>query len=275
MIYSLVLAVSLGLAFQASGACERALLQEATTAYISAQTSGKSSLLPLAPNTTYFENDISLSLTSSSSVLSQPLKIDISRSLHDTSSCTTFTELTAATNPHPYVIHTRMLLSSPGSTITSIQSVVTDAGDWVFNATGHLYYNSLEDWSPIPSTAQDSRAVIQAAADAYLDSWGNGSVLVPYGTPCARLEGGAYTDSKNLKTANTCKMPQFPLPFAITNRRYVVDEVMGAVDVFNDFPFIDKTRPDGTPSSNLVRVEGGKIRYVHELTVCATRGCGR
>ncbi|PVH77771.1 hypothetical protein DL98DRAFT_561477 [Cadophora sp. DSE1049] len=272
MIYSFVLA-SLGLATHASGACERALLQEATAAYVSAQTAGQPSLLALTPNTTYHENDVSLSIKTG--VLSQSLKIDISRSLHDTSSCTTFTELTAATNPHPYVIHTRLSLSSPGTSITSIQSVVTDAGDWVFNATGHLYYNSLETWSPIPSSAQDSRAVIQAAADAYLDSWGNGSVPVPYGTPCARLEGGAYTDSKNLKTANTCKMPEFPKPFWISNRRYVVDETVGAVDVFNDFPFIDKTRPEGTPSSNLVRVEGGKIRYVHELTVCATKGCGR
>src|SRR4051812_3497964 len=100
MVYTLVLVVSLGLASQVSGACERAILQEATSAYsmlsclplncpriqsnpiifkeeprpnsflVSAQTSGKPSLLPLTPNTTYFENDTPLSLTSTSSILS-------------------------------------------------------------------------------------------------------------------------------------------------------------------------------------------------------------
>ncbi|KAH9206390.1 hypothetical protein DL95DRAFT_487563 [Leptodontidium sp. 2 PMI_412] len=281
MIYTLALAW-LGLASQVSGACPRALLQEATAAYVSAQTSGKPLLLPLAPNSTYFENDVSLSI--SKGVLSTSLHIDINRSLHDTTECSTFTELTAATNKRPYVIHTRMLFStadaSSGSgsaeklTINTIQSVITDEGDWVFNATGHLYWFSLEKWDVIPAGKRDTRTTIKAAADAYLDSWGDSSVKVPYGASCARLEGGAYTGTKTT-TANTCKMPQFPLPFKIANRRYVVDEEVGAVDVFNDFPFIDKVRPEGTPSSNLLRVEGGGIRHVHELTVCSTKGCGR
>lgn len=47
-----------------------------------------------------------------------------------------------------------------------------------------------------------------------------------------------------MKVANTCRMPEFPKPFWAGNRKYVVDEVVGAVGVFNDFPFIDKTRPD-------------------------------
>jgi hypothetical protein len=153
--------------------------------------------------------------------------------------------------------------------------VVADDGDWIFNATAHLTWAKQEKWDPIPEEKRDSRAVIKAAGDAYLDSWKNGSVTVPYGTPCARLEGGAYTGEKNPST-NSCKMPEFPKPFAgISNRRYVIDEELGAVDIFNDFPFIDKTRPNGTSSTNMIRVEGGKIRYIHENTVCATRNCGR
>ncbi|KAG4427732.1 hypothetical protein IFR05_016782, partial [Cadophora sp. M221] len=258
MIYPLALAW-LGLASQVSGACPRALLQEATAAYVSAQTSGQPLLLPLAANGTYAENDVPLSITKG--LLSTALHIDINRSLHDTVECSTFTELTAATNKHPYVIHTRMLLSSSTPdklTINTIQSVITDDGDWVFNATGHLYWSTLEKWDPIPPSKRDTRATIQGAADAYLDSWGDSTIKVPYGAPCARLEGGAYTGTKTT-TTNTCKMPQFPGTFRITNRRYVVDEEVGAVDVFNDFPFIDKVKPEGTPSSNLLRVEGGGI----------------
>jgi hypothetical protein len=116
--------------------------------------------------------------------------------------------------------------------------------------------------------------VIQAAGDLYLDSWGNGTIKAPYGTPCARIEGGAYTDTKNTGN-NTCFMPEFPQPFKITKRDYVVDEELGGLAIFNDFPFIDKTRPNGTTSTNLFRVEGGLIRYIHEVTICATKNCGR
>lgn len=59
------------------------------------------------------------------------------------------------------------------------------------------------------------------------------------------------------------------------NRRYIVDEEVGAVDVFNDFPFLDPKKPNGTSSTNLVRVEGGKIRYIHEVTICTQNNCGR
>lgn len=63
--------------------------------------------------------------------------------------------------------------------------------------------------------------------------------------------------------------------FRAKNRRYVIDEEVGAVDIFNDFPFLDKARPNGTSSTNLVRVEGGMIRYIHEVTICSTKNCGR
>ena len=70
-------------------------------------------------------------------------------------------------------------------------------------------------------------------------------------------------------------MGQFPEPLKIGNRRYVIDEELGAVDIFNDFPWIDKMKPSGTASTNMVRVEGGMIRYIHEITICTARNCGR
>lgn len=224
----------------------------------------------LASNVSYLENDATTDIKTG--VLSQPITIDFNRSLYDTTQCATFTELSAATNKKPYVIHTRMLFTD--DKITNIQSVVTTTGDWAFNATGQLYWNKQEVWDIIPEAKRDSRAVIKAAGDAYLDSWGDGTIKVPYGAPCARLEGGSYTGGKG-STTNTCKMPQFPQPFKITNRRYVIDEEVGGVDIFNDFPFIEKTKPDGTPSTNFIRVEGGLIRYIHEVTKCATKNCGR
>ncbi|KAJ4376476.1 hypothetical protein N0V83_001760 [Neocucurbitaria cava] len=219
----------------------------------------------------YAENDVVGDIAKG--ILSQAVTIDFNRSLFDTTECATYTEISAATNKHPYVIDTRMVIS--GDSISNIQSVIADAGDWVFNATGQLYWAKKETWDPIPEAKRDTRAVIKAAGDAYLDSWADGKVKVPYGTPCARLEGGSYTGNSN-PTGNTCHMPEFPKPFAgAGNRRYVIDEEMGGVGILNDFPFIEKTKPDGTPSTNFIRVEGGMIRYIHETTVCATRNCGR
>lgn len=50
-----------------------------------------------------------------------------------------------------------------------MESIVTDAGDWAFNATGYEYWDSLESWAPIPEAERDTRAVIQAAGDAYFN----------------------------------------------------------------------------------------------------------
>lgn len=55
----------------------------------------------------------------------------------------------------------------------------------------------------------------------------------------------------------------------------MIDEEVGGLDIFNDFPFIDAAKPDGTSSTNFFRVEGGKIRYIHETTICTNRNCGR
>ena len=272
MIHSTLL-ICAGLVAQVTAACDRATLQNVAAAYVQAQANGKLALLSLAGNTSYAENDSPMDITKG--VLSQPITIDFNRSIYDTTQCATFTELTAATSQHPYVIATRMLLDETGSKVTKIESVVTDSGDWAFNATGHLYWTRQEKWETIPEGQRDTRAVIQAAADAYLDQWGNSTLPVPLGTPCARLEGGAYTGGSN-PSANTCRMGAFPQPLKVGNRRYVIDEELGAVDVFNGFPWLDATKPNGaTPSTNFIRVERGLIRYIHELTVCATRNCGR
>lgn len=163
MIFSALL-VGLGLASHASAACTRATLQAAADAYgtshfhsparphfsirywnilqklisrsVKAQGAGTALTGLATSNFTYFENDVALDITKG--VLSQAITIDLSRSLIDTNQCATFTEISAATNKKPYVIHTRMIFSSDGSQITSIQSVVAKDGDWAFNAAGQL-----------------------------------------------------------------------------------------------------------------------------------------
>jgi len=231
-------------------------------------------LLPLASGASYAENNQGMAI--GTGVLAGPLKVDFTRSFLDTTQCATFTELVAATDPHPYVIHTRMEATRNGKKVSKMESVVTDAGDWVFGAPEHLAVTRTEKWDEIPKDKRDTRAAIQAAADAYLNNWGEPTLPVPHGTPCSRLEGRISTAAKD-PAGQTCTMGAFPQKLNVSNRRYVIDETIGAVDIFHNFPWIDAGLPKdpGTPASQSFRVEGGKNRYIHEVTVCTTPGCGR
>lgn len=270
---SIVLA---GLAFATSARaeCSREMLQELAGTYVEAQASGKPAMLPLAAGAWYGENDKALDIAEG--VLTQELTVDFTRSFHDTTQCATFTELVAATHAHPYVIHTRIEATAAGEA-SKIESVVTDADDWVFGADAYLTHTREENWGEIAADRRDTRAVIQAAADAYIDNWGDPDLPVPHGTPCARLEGRIYTGSKDPQ-GQTCTMGAFPQPIRTGNRRYVIDETVGAVAIFHNFSWIDAGLPPdhpGTPASQQFRVENGMNRYIHEATACTTPKCSR
>ena len=265
-----------GMAFaaNASADCSRKTLQGLTDTYVKAQTAGDASKIRFAKSGTYAENDKAMDVKQG--VLAGPLKIDFTRSFHDTKQCATFTEVVAATDPHPYVIHTRIEATKNGKQVQKMESIVTDAGDWVFGAAEHLAVTKTEKWDEIPKDKRDTREAIQAAADAYLNNWGDPALPVPHGTPCSRLEGRINTATKNPEGQN-CTMGAFPQKLNVTNRRYVIDETFGAVDIFHSFPWLDAGIPKdpGTPASQSFRVEGGKNRYIHEVTVCTSPGCGR
>jgi hypothetical protein len=59
-----------------------------------------------------------------------------------------------------------------------------------------------------------------------------------------------------------------PSNIDLKNRRYVIDETLGTVDVFLSFA-------GNLPDSHEFRIESGKIRYVHTLTACGGKpNCG-
>jgi hypothetical protein len=151
-----------------------------------------------------------------------------------------------------------------------IEILVTDADDWLFNAARTLKFSRAEQWSEIPPAERDSRETIVAAANAYLDLFNDKSVTVPWGSPCARLEGGIYTGKGppgEARPDDSCSVG-VPSGVKLTDRRYVVDEALGAVTVL--LKFGDNQLPD----AHTFRVEKGRIRYVHTITVCKTFNCG-
>lgn len=263
----------MAIAADASAACSRDMLQQLTDTYVQAQTAGNPAALPLAAGASYAENDVAMDIATG--VLAIGLTADFTRSFVDTTLCATFTELTVATHEPPYVIHTRMEATEDG-TVTKLESVVTGPEDWVFGATEHLAVTQVENWGEIPADKRDTREVIQAAADAYLNNWGDPELPVPHGTPCSRLEGRISTATRD-PAGQTCTMGAFPEKLNVSNRRYVIDETFGAVAIFHSFPWLDAGIPKdpGTPASQSFRVEGGMNRYIHEVTACTTPNCSR
>lgn len=258
----LPLLAGLGASAQSVQSCSRSDLVEVANRYVAAQSLGQVKYLTkLGPGSVYTENAVVGNITSG--ILSHPLKIDHRRSIYDTTTCSTYTELIIADPAHPYVIGSQIHLTN--GAIGKIETLVTDAGDWLFNAQHTLVYALRENWEPIPVDKRDTRQVIQAAADAYLDLFkkGNGSVLVPWADNCRRLEGGLYT-----APGDTCN-DGVPSGVDLVNRRYVIDETLGVADVFLNFG-----SGGGLPDSHEFQVENGRIRYVHTITVCSEPNCG-
>ncbi|KAK3386165.1 hypothetical protein B0H63DRAFT_474291 [Podospora didyma] len=242
--------------------CDRETLRAATNRYLIAQSTGQVGWLQsaLATNATYWENLVKLDITNST--LSQSLRVDYSRTSIDTTQCATYTELIATDARKPYTIAMQLRFDPSSSKITKLDGIVTTTGDFYFNASHALHYALREDWSPISTEKQDSRAALQAAADAYYDVFVDKTVKVPWGTPCTRLEGG-YLDADG-----DCNTDIPDVTIHTVDRRYVIDETLGTVDVISNFGILG-------PDSHEFRIVNGTIRAIHSMTLCRPNfNCG-
>jgi hypothetical protein len=231
--------------------CSRETLQELADTYINAQIAGNAAMMPLAESAYYGENDNPMGIAEG--MLSEAITPDFTRSFH-----------------------TRMEANDDRE-VTIMESVVTDEDDWVFGADVFLTHTQQEDWGVIPEDQRERREVIRAAAEAYINNWGDPFLPVPHGTPCARLEGRIYTGNRDPE-GQTCTMGAFPQPIKTGSRRFVIDTTIGAVSIFHNFSWLDAglgPYHPGTPASQQFRVEGGMNRYIHEVTACTTPNCGR
>jgi hypothetical protein len=245
--------------------CTRADLQKKVDNYLDALKKGNASLMSLAPGAKYIENRKEIPFNQG--IWQKALDIDFHRSMLDVESCETFTEIIHAGSEHPYVLGTRLKISN--NKISEVEALVTDHDDWLFNAANYLKYSSQEKWGILPAAHRSDRQTLIKAANAYFDVFSDPSSSnnVPWGIPCARLEGGAYTNPENNPKASCTGGPPLQGSVNITNRRFIVDLDMGTVVGLVDFG--DK---DGWPDSHMFRLENGKVRYVHTLTVCPM-GC--
>ena len=241
-------------AIYAQVGCTRQGLQAATDLYLAAQTKGDPSGMPLAKGLAYIENMQEVDIKSG--VIQKAVKIDFHRSLIDPATCQTFTEVIVTDQAHPYVLGTRLRVNH--DKIVEIESMVTQKGDWLFNADNYFKWSPNEKWGVIPPAERDTRDTLVAAANAYFDAFleGKGD-LVPWGYPCERTEGGLRTGKE--VPQDSCQVG-VPSGVNIVARRFIVDETIGAVVAFCRFGV------NGLPDTHLFRVEKGKLRYVHTLT---------
>jgi hypothetical protein len=250
--------------------CTREGLKAAADLYIAAQTKGDTAGLPLANGLGYVENFKAMSI--SEGLIKKAMKIDHQRTLLDTSTCQTFTEVIVSDKAGPYALGTRLRVNH--GLIAEIEMMWTTTGYWGFNVDNYLKYASTEDWGVIPAGKRDTRATLVAAANAYLDAFLEGKKdLVPWGYPCNRTEGGMHTGRGAAE--DSCDVG-VPSGVNIANRHFVVDETMGAVVAFCTFGAGSATGGSGAPDSHLFRIENGKLRFVHTLThLLQTNGPGK
>jgi hypothetical protein len=241
--------------------CTRAELKAATAAYVAAQKSGDVSGMSLAPNAHYLEN--MQTIEGGKGLWNTRLPVADSLSFHDPVRCKTFTQIIVNDGGKPYVIGTRLYMNA--GKIIRVDSLVTHPGDWLFNANAYLKYSKAEDWSDLKTGQQTAPSEMIRGANAYLDSFSDKFTEVPWGLPCARLEGGAYTNRTGDPKAS-CNVGIPAGVLYIVNRDYLVDDEKGVINVFCRFG----NSTSGMPDSHSFRYVDGKIHAVHTLSVNLT-----
>lgn len=235
--------------------CTRAELQELTAAYVEAQQSGDLSALPILDNAHFLENFETVERDAG--MWNTPLPVAHSLSFHDDTRCKTFTEMVVTENETPYVIGTRLFVHD--GQILRVDSIVTEPGDWLFNANSYLHYSQQEDWDELHPYQRTDPAEMIRGANAYLDAFADKFTDIPWGVPCARLEGGAYTNRDNRPDAS-CEVGIPPGVLYIVERDYLIDEEMGVINVFCRFG-----NSEGAPDSHTFRYIDGRFRLIHTL----------
>jgi hypothetical protein len=237
--------------------CTRATLQAAVDSYVEAQSSGNPRKMAFAGNARFLQD--MAAIEPAQGIWNKALPIAASNSILDATRCKTFTEI-VVTEGTPYVLGTRLYVDE--GRITRIDTLVTTKGDWLFNANNYAHVMKLEDWKVLPAAQRTKAQDMVNGANAYLDAFADKHLDAPWGTPCERTEGGAYTNAKG-DPNSTCKVGIPNGVLYIVNRDYVVDEEKGVVQIYCRFG----NSATGMPDSHMFRYVNGKYRYVHTLSV--------
>jgi hypothetical protein len=244
-----------------TGPCERAGLQAAVDSYLAAIAAKDPTKMSTASSVKYMESTSAKSVDKvlelgKAGLWQTALPVKYSRSLLDVTGCETFTEVFVTEGSHPYVLGTRLKLAD--GKISEIEVVVTDDGDWNFDATAYETCAASEDWGVLPAGDRSTREQLIAAGQAYFDIFSDKTVQVPWGTPCYRLEGGKGCTPQMDKSSQSCNVG-IPDGVTFTKTHWVVDVDVGGVVGITLFY-------SASPDTHMFRLVKGKIVKVHTLT---------
>src|SRR3569833_43678 len=252
-LYLFALAAKLAIA---APNCTRSSLIEAADAYVAAQSAGSLDPLSKLLANGWKYQQINKEVDAKDTTIVKAMKIDHRRTNADVVQCASYTELVITDSANPYVINTQIRHNDDGK-ITLIDSIAATTGSWIFDAKKTLSLMQGETWDLIPESKWDSRALIQQAGDAYMDLWSNATAekAIPWGTPCTRLEGSAYTGKG--KPDDSCKpgIPTNHNQAPNSHRRYVIDQAMGSVSILCVWEHMMHAA-----DSHEFRLEGGRLR---------------
>jgi hypothetical protein len=237
--------------------CTRDELKAQTDAYVKAQSIGDLSGMQVSSMARFVQN--TKTIDRKDGIWAKPLPIAHAMSLHDDKRCKTFTEIIVTKGGHPYVIGTRLYMNN--GNIIRVDSMVTQKGDWLFNANAYLKFAKLDEWVPAHRFQKTSASEMMRGANAYLDAFSDKFTDIPWGVPCARLEGGFYTNHAGNPNP-TCSVGLPSGVNYIIDRDYLIDEEMGVINVFCRFEGMG-----GMPDVHSFRFIDGKIRGIHTLTI--------
>lgn len=236
--------------------CTMAELKAATAAYVEGQKKGSLAALPLHEKAEYLQD--MKTIPAAEGLWNTAMPVAHAMSLHDPVRCKTFSEV-VVTGAKPYVIGTRLYMDK--GKVIRVDSLVTKPGDWLFNANAYHKYSAAENWQPLMKYQGTAPAEMIRGANAYLDAFADKFTAIPWGQPCARLEGGAYTNAQGKPDAS-CEVGIPPGVLYIVNRDYLIDPEMGVINVFCRFG-----GSTGGPDSHSFRYIDGKLRAVHTISV--------
>ncbi len=244
-----------------SGSCTRESLTAMVDAYQAAQTAGDKSKMPLSASPKLTENF----KTTTKGIWETALVIAYRHDLLDTFACQTFSEVYVTEGTQQYVIGVRLAVT--GQQISEIESIVTTgmvsgstitSKDWNFDAKAYLACAKSEDWGVVPEASRNTREQLIAAGEAYFKIFSDKSTVVPWGTPCYRLEGGKGCTPAVDKASKSCDVG-IPDNINFKNTHWVVDLELNTAVGLTQFG-------GAAPDSHTFRLIDGKIRLVHTLT---------
>jgi hypothetical protein len=219
---------------------------------------GDHTIMPLASNAKYIENDNSAryrdrEVQFGKGLWETPIQHDHHMNLIDEQECSTFTEIIASKNNPQYLNGARLKVKD--NQISEVYVIVTVKGDWLFNADDYLKYSTAEDWSELPVAQRLSRERLISDARSYFEYFNDKTATAAWGIPCARLEGGVYTGDGPNSSCNV-GVPS-NVNINISSFKYLVDVNHGMVVIFFFF---------GGADSHLFRILPTGFRYIHTLT---------